>query len=94
MGKKTSNSRIIAIIAITVVLFAVLAFRFAQFQIVEADEITAEAQQSEETTISVEAARGEITDRYGRVLAGNSMTYSVVILRGSFPYAIARTVNK
>nr|HPR40910.1 hypothetical protein [Oscillospiraceae bacterium] len=85
MGKKTTNIRIIVMIAVTAALFAVLAGRFAQFQIVETDDIAAQAQQSEEKTISVEAARGEITDRYGRVIAGNSMSYSVIIRRGSFP---------
>ncbi|HOP11409.1 MAG TPA: penicillin-binding transpeptidase domain-containing protein [Oscillospiraceae bacterium] len=85
MGKKTANARMIIIIAITVVLFAVLAGRFAQFQIVETEAIATQAKQSEEKTISVEAARGEITDRYGRVIAGNSMSYSVIIRRGSFP---------
>ena len=85
MGKRTANGRLIAIIAITAVLFAVLAGRFAQFQIFETDAITTQAKLSEEKTISVEAARGEITDRYGRVIAGNSMSYSVIIRRGSFP---------
>ncbi|HNX13492.1 MAG TPA: penicillin-binding transpeptidase domain-containing protein [Oscillospiraceae bacterium] len=85
MGKKTANIRMIAIITVTVVLFAVLAGRFAQFQIIETDVIAAQAKQSEEKTISVEAARGEITDRYGRIIAGNSMSYSVIIRRGSFP---------
>ena len=85
MGKKSANARIITIIAVTAVLFAVLAGRFAQFQIIETDAIATQAKQSEEKTISVEAARGEITDRYGRVIAGNSMSYSVIIRRGSFP---------
>lgn len=85
MGKKTANVRLITIIAVTAVLFSVLAIRFAQFQILETDAIAAQAKQSEEKTISVEAARGEITDRYGRVIAGNSMSYSVIIRRGSFP---------
>lgn len=84
---KKKNGRITALIVLTVLLFAALVLRFAQWQIIESAEISAKASVSRKKTIAAEAPRGDITDRYGRVLAGSSTSYSLVILRGDFPAA-------
>lgn len=85
MAAKLKKSRYIAVIVLTVLVFAALLLRFIQWQVVEYDSIYADATKRAQQVLQTEAARGDIVDRYGRVLATSSMSYSIVIQKGEFP---------
>lgn len=79
------KGRFIFIIAFTVVVFAAFSGRLIQFQIIEGDALRKTADTSLQKTLVQKAARGEILDRYGRVISGNVIEYDVVIQKGDFP---------
>lgn len=82
---KMQKSRYAAIIVITLVMTVVMLLRFVQFQVIEADEISAAAAKSAQQTLQIKAARGDIVDRYGRTIATTGMSYSVMLQKGNFP---------
>ena len=67
---------IILLIAVLTVTFLVTLYRL---QIVEGASYYAQSQDSIATTVSVPAARGEILDRYGRVLVSNKVVNDLTI---------------
>ncbi len=71
-GKKL----ILFIVLIGIVFFSIFVFLF-QYQIVQGSAYAAQAVQNNQSVVSVKAARGEITDRYGRLLVGNRLSLNV-----------------
>ena len=65
------------------ILLALLLIGFVMvlynLQIVKGDEYRAASTVKIANTVTVEAARGEILDRYGRSLVGNRATYEITL---------------
>jgi penicillin-binding protein 2 len=76
------------IIIMSIIVFAIIigyAFQLMQDQVVNGDTYRNQAAKSTVGTMSIVAPRGEILDRYGRVLATSTIGYSIVIERPFFP---------
>lgn len=69
------------LIFLTFIIFAVLAFKLASLTIVEGEEMRRISQNKRVKQISITAPRGEIRDRYGRLLAGNDPSFTVQIMK-------------
>ncbi|MGI5959963.1 MAG: peptidoglycan D,D-transpeptidase FtsI family protein [Massiliimalia sp.] len=76
--KSSSRVRIIVLASTTLAIFAAASVRLMQFQIVEGEEYYQEAVTKTTSTYSVQASRGDIVDRYGRVLATSEVAFNVV----------------
>lgn len=76
--KSSSRIRIIILASTTLAVFAAASLRLMQFQIVEGEEHYQEAVTTSTSTYSVQASRGDIVDRYGRVLATSEVAFNVV----------------
>lgn len=72
-------STVRTIIAVVLVLIAAIAvtIRVMNFQIVNAEEYQSYMTEGYSVTKTIEAARGDIVDRYGRTLAGNRVSYDI-----------------
>ena len=77
MNKRLLNSRYYQLLVLIIVLMLVLCIRLFVLTILQQDqwEEAAESQNTKEITTS--APRGEILDRYGRVLATNKQLFTV-----------------
>ena len=62
-------------------MFIVLSFRLATLTIVEGDKYRELSDTKRVKEIGITAPRGEIRDRYGRLLAGNKPSFTVQILK-------------
>lgn len=72
--------RRVAMLCVLLILFAsVVAVRLFQFQIVEGSDSLQKATTSTSSTVKVKAARGEIVDRYGRMMGTNEVVYNLVL---------------
>lgn len=69
------------IIIFLAVMFIVLSFRLATLTIVEGDRYRELSDTKRVKNIGITAPRGEIRDRYGRLLAGNKPSFTVQILK-------------
>ena len=72
---------------IALVAFAVIFFRLWYLQVLSGDKYVAEAQNNQLRKIKVQAPRGEIVDREGRVLVRNRVGLAVKITPEKFPEA-------
>jgi len=70
---------------IALVAFAVIFFRLWYLQVLSGDKYVAEAQNNQLRKIKVQAPRGEIVDREGRVLVRNRVGLAVKITPDKFP---------
>lgn len=77
--KKKIENRYLFIYWMFLALFLIIFFRLSYLTIVKGDKYLKEAQNKVYRNISIEAPRGEIRDRYGRLLAGNRSSFSVTI---------------
>ncbi len=77
--------------SLVAVFFAAYLFKLFDLQIVQGQSYRDLADRTSTRTISVEAARGEILDRNGNVLAGNRMCRSIVFDKN---YMTAGTENE
>ncbi len=59
-------------------VFAMYELRLFQWQILEGEHFEQEALNDRTDTIELDAARGQILDRNGKVLAGNKISYDIV----------------
>ena len=77
MNKRLLNSRYVQLLALIVVLMLILSIRLFVLTIIQQEkwEEAAASQSTKEITTS--APRGEILDRYGRVLATNKQLFTV-----------------
>ncbi len=78
MPKLGKVGRTAVCILLVVAVFAVYELRLVQWQIAEGEEYEQISLSNRTDTIEIEAARGEILDRNGEVLAGNRTTYNIV----------------
>lgn len=76
--KMRRPGRLAVCILLVLLIFAGFELRLMQWQIVQGDEFEQQALSSLTDTLEIDAARGEIWDREGRVLAGNRTSYNVV----------------
>lgn len=77
MNKRTLNSRFYQILALVIVLVLILCIRLFVLTVIE-KETWAEAAEGQNTKyITTSAPRGEILDRYGRVIATNRQIFTV-----------------
>jgi penicillin-binding protein 2 len=77
--KNLLNSRYYQMVTIMLALMAVLAVRLFVLSVVQNEEWDTYATQISEKSIYTSAPRGEILDRYGRVIAGNKQTFTVTM---------------
>ncbi|MEA4848590.1 MAG: penicillin-binding transpeptidase domain-containing protein, partial [Clostridiaceae bacterium] len=85
MFKKYFKDRIDIIRAITVLIFLVMAFRLADLQLVKGEYYWKKSETLRTRNISVTAPRGQIVDKFGRLIAGNKQSYSVNIMKTDVP---------
>ena len=81
-GRYNPRVRIIALATAMALVFGLIAVRLVYFQIVRGADLLATARENTSTTITVQAARGDIVDRYGRKLATSVSAYNVVFNYG------------
>jgi len=80
-GSDPGVERRIAIIAVLVVLaFCIFSLRLFQLQIVEGADLLSRSERNFVRTLRLEAPRGEIVDREGRVLATTRPAYRVQVI--------------
>src|SRR3954449_9968868 len=77
--------RVAVIGGIALVAFAVIFFRLWYLQVLSGDKYLAEANNNRVRDIVVQAPRGQIVDRNGRVLVGNRSGYAVKISPAKLP---------
>ena len=82
-NKKSPRIFILALILTAV--FLLFAAQLFHLQILKGSDFREQADKGSVRTMSVEAARGEIVDRYGRPLAVNRMGYAVVFDKAFLP---------
>lgn len=63
------------------ITFAILAFKLASLTIVQGEEMRRISNTKRVKQISITAPRGEVRDRYGRLLAGNMPSFTVQIMK-------------
>ena len=79
MDSKQFSRRIAILTAIIFVILAAFLWVLFDLQIVNGADYLAQSQRKIAATETVEAARGEILDRYGRVLVSNRLSYQVTL---------------
>ena len=77
--KQTHKGRAFLLAAIIVTIFIGFALKLMQYQVVNAEQYQQMAQRGYGSVQSIDAARGELLDRYGRPLAVNEVSYDVII---------------
>jgi penicillin-binding protein 2 len=85
METKQTNVQVIIFKTLVVAGFAVLAFQSWQLQIVQGEQYIARADRNRFRLVSVDAPRGIIYDRAGRLLAGNVPSFTVSIVPADLP---------
>jgi len=73
------NKRFFLIILMIMFFFIVIIFRLASLMIAEGESHREYAENRIVKSISISAPRGEIRDRYGRLLAGNRPSFAVEV---------------
>ena len=66
-------------------VFLLFSVRMFQWQILESDNAQAAADENRLSELPIAATRGTITDRYGRLLAGNVPAYNVTVTPAYLP---------
>lgn len=78
---KKLKDRYNVIILIFSIVFLIIQFRLATIMVVRGEEYRQEAENRIFKTIPLPAARGEIRDRYGRLLAGNRPSFTIQMMK-------------
>ncbi len=82
MDSKKFARRCLAFLAVMTLCFTFLLSHLYNAQVVHGAEYTAQSQRKIPVEEVVEVARGEILDRYGRVLVSNQVAYQVTLNTG------------
>lgn len=90
--KQTHSKRVFLLVALIVAVFIIFALRLMQYQVVNAEQYKQLAQSGYTSEQSIDAARGEFLDRYGRPLAVNQVSYDVIINEAYIPRKMKNTV--
>ncbi len=77
--KKDMTSRLTVIIVIAVLFLLAMIFRLFSLQIVNGEEYARASINRTVKTVPLKAPRGEILDRYGRVIVSSQITYNLEI---------------
>jgi len=85
MLKKYFSNRLNIIKLITLMIFIFMIFKLADLQIVKGDYYKQRSETVRTRNINITANRGNIVDRYGKILAGNKQSYSLSILKTDVP---------
>src|SRR5690554_2352937 len=78
---KKLKDRYNVIILIFVIVLLIIEFRLATIMIVEGEHYREQAENRIIKTIPLPAPRGEIRDRYGKLLAGNRPSFTVQMMK-------------
>lgn len=81
MDKRQILHRITAILVFAAVMVSIFTYRLMEYQIVRGSEFLEQASTTTTIKMAITAARGEIVDRYGRVLATNRVGYNIQLNR-------------
>ena len=73
------QGRVATLIVIMIILLAIYTYFLYQFQIIEGEKYYNQSNEITTETRTVTAARGNILDRYGRVLVSNTEVYNLTI---------------
>ncbi len=87
MLKKYFKDRLDIIRAVVVLILLVIVFKLADLQIVKGEYYRKKSETIRTRNITVTAPRGNIVDRFGRIVAGNKQSYSVNIMKTEIPQA-------
>ncbi len=71
-------------------IICLFTFRLMRYQITDGASYRSQSGKTTVETTTLSAPRGEILDRYGRVLATNTVGYSVTIEKGAWPTSSAK----
>lgn len=82
---KTSKKRLIFFLILLIAAFLGAMILLMEYQIVDGAEYLAKASQNNQSTQTVQAARGDITDRYGRVLVTNELQLNLQLTADELP---------
>lgn len=74
-----SSSRVYGLLAVILALFLILIGRLVQLQVVQHDQFVKKSEGNRLRIVPINAARGNMLDRKGRILAGNRFSYSVML---------------
>lgn len=85
MLKKYFSNRLNVIKLLIMLIFFVMIFKLAELQIVRGDYYKQRSETVRTRNINITANRGNIVDRFGKLLAGNKQSYSVNILKTDTP---------
>lgn len=77
--KNKEEKKILVFIIMVGIMFCVVFLFLFQYQIVQGKDFALQAMKNNQSTITTKAARGEITDRYGRLLVTNQLSLNVDI---------------
>ncbi|MEJ8553150.1 penicillin-binding transpeptidase domain-containing protein [Tepidibacter sp. Z1-5] len=77
-----------------VVIFSIIILKLGYMTIIKGDHYFEQAQNKVYKKILVESPRGEIRDRYGRLLAGNRASFTVQLLKNEIEQADANEVGQ
>lgn len=79
MDQKSVFRRVGGLIVITVLVLVGFVLRLVQFQLVQGEDLLAQAQAVTNYKFRITAARGDIVDQYGRSLATNASGYNLAL---------------
>ena len=79
MSDKQVKRRAYVLIGVSCVALAIFMLRLVSFQLIQGEDLLAQAESNQSYTFKATAARGEIVDCYGRSLATNETSYEVVL---------------
>lgn len=79
------RSRIAVMVILVFSIIACYIFQLMQYQVSQGDSYRQQSSKSTINTTPIIAPRGEILDRYGRVLATSTISYNVLIESAFFP---------
>ncbi len=75
------KNRYNVVVLVFIIVLIIIEFRLATIMIVRGEEFREQAENRIFKTIPLPAARGEIRDRYGRLLAGNRPSFTVQMMK-------------
>lgn len=79
------RSRIYTVVVIVMFILAAYIFQLMNFQVTQGESFRQQSERSTTGKINILAPRGQILDRYGRVLATNNVSYGIILERQLFP---------
>ena len=94
MNNIEKNKRYTFINLVVIVVLSILVLKLAHLTLIEGDHYRYISDNSKIRTITVTAPRGEIRDRYGRLVAGNLPSFTVQIYKDDMLNLEAEDRNK